>query len=54
VRFPKIANVLQCLVIREKENRQRWIAVEELDEENLPEDCGHLLALYRAWLEGNY
>jgi hypothetical protein len=54
VRFPKIANVLQCLVIREKENRQRWIAVEELDEENLPEDCGHLLVLYRAWLEGNY
>jgi hypothetical protein len=38
----------------QKENRQRWIAVEELDEENLPEDCGHLLALYRAWLEGNY
>jgi len=48
------SNVLQCLVIREKENRQRWIAVEELDEENLPEDCGHLLVLYRAWLEGNY
>jgi len=48
------SNVLQCLVIREKESRQRWIAVEELDEENLPEDCGHLLALYRAWLEGNY
>jgi hypothetical protein len=33
---------------------QRWIAVEELDEETLPEDCGHLLVLYRAWLEGNY
>ena len=47
-------NVLQCLVVRQNENRQRWIAVEELDEENLPQDCGHLLTLYQAWLEGNY
>lgn len=45
------SNVLQCLVVREKEKRRRWIAVEELDDEKLPEDFGHLLALYCAWLE---
>jgi hypothetical protein len=48
------SNALQCLVVREKEKRQRWIAVEDLDDENLPEDCRHLLSLYRAWLEGDY
>ena len=48
------ANVLQCLVTRKKENRQRWIGVEDLDDENLPEDCRHLLTLYRAWLGGDY
>ena len=55
-RFTKLATSSCAAVpgLREKEDRQRWIAVEELDEENLPEDCGHLLALYRAWLEGNY
>lgn len=47
-------NTLQCLVVREKEERQRWIAVEELDEEKLPEDFAHLLSLYRAWLTGQY
>ena len=55
-RFTKLATSSCAAVpgLREKENRQRWIALEELDEENLPEDCGHLLVLYRAWLEGNY
>lgn len=48
------ANTLQCLVVRKKEKRERWIAVEELDEENLPADCAHLLTLYLAWLEGGY
>jgi len=47
-------NVLKCLVVREKEKRERWIAVEELDTETLPGDYGHLLGLYRAWLEGAY
>lgn len=48
------SNVLQCLVIREKEKRERWIAVEDIDDEKLPEECGRLLALYRAWLAGKY
>jgi hypothetical protein len=48
------SNVLQCLVVREKEKRERWIAVEDLDDEKLPEEFGRLLALYRAWLAGNY
>lgn len=46
------ANALQCLVVREK--RQRWVGVEDLDEEGLPEDCRHVLTLYRTWLEGGY
>ena len=48
------ANVLQCLVVREPEKRQRWITVDELDQELLPEDCSHYLSLYRAWLAGDY
>jgi hypothetical protein len=48
------SNVLQCLVVREKEKRERWIGVEDLDEEKLPEEFGRLLGLYRAWLAGNY
>jgi hypothetical protein len=47
-------NALKCLVVREKEKRERWIAIEELDDAPLPEAYGHLLSLYRAWLEGNY
>ncbi len=34
--------------------QQRWISVEELDDENLPKECAHLLSLYKAWLEGTY
>ena len=46
------ANVLQCLVEREK--RQRWVGMEDLDEEGLPGEFRHLLTLYRAWVEGAY
>ena len=46
------AGVLQCLVIREK--RQRWVGIEDLDEEGLPEDFQHVLKLYRAWAGGEY
>lgn len=45
-------NVLQCRVVRE--GRQRWVGIEDLDEESLPEDFRHLLTLYRAWVEGSY
>jgi hypothetical protein len=48
------SNVLQCQAIREEEKRERWIAVEDLDDEKLPDEFGRLLALYRAWLAGNY
>src|SRR5436190_1116033 len=41
----------QCLVIREK--RQRWVGVEDLDEEGLPEDFQHVLKLYGAWAGGD-
>ena len=50
------ADMLQCSVAHKQKQgqRQRWISVEELDDEMLPEDFGHLLLLYRAWLKGNY
>ncbi len=35
------ANTLQRLVLRQQ--KQRWIAIEDLDDERLPEDCLHLL-----------
>jgi hypothetical protein len=44
------ANVLQCLAVREQ--RQRWVGIEDLDEEGLPEDFRHLLRLYWTWVEG--
>jgi hypothetical protein len=62
------SDVLQCLVAREQKQKQgnfrqqekqkqeklqRWILVEELDNEKLPEDFRHLLSLYRTWLKGN-
>lgn len=46
------ANTLQCQVRREKQ--QRWVGIEDLDEESLPVDCRHLLKLYCAWTTGNY
>jgi len=48
------SNVLQCLVVREKEKRERWISVEDIDDEKLPEEFGRLLGLYRSWLAGSY
>lgn len=45
------ANVLQCLVVREK--HLRWVGVEGLDEEG-PEEFRHVLALYRMWMDGGY
>jgi len=45
------ANALQCRVLRE--DKQRWISVEDMDVESLPEDCRRLLKLYRAWLDGD-
>ena len=45
-------NTLQCQVSREQ--KRRWVSLEDLDEENLPEDCRHLLTLYCAWIDGNY
>ena len=46
------ANTLQCQVLREKQ--QRWVGIEDLDEEGLPEDYRHLLKLYDAWNTGDY
>jgi len=46
------ADTLQCLVMRE--NKQRWLSVEDLDDMGMPADAQRLLALYRAWLTGNY
>ena len=45
-------NTLQCQVSREK--KQRWVSLDDLDEENQPEDCHRLLTLYRAWMNGEY
>ena len=45
-------DVLQAKVVRDR--RERWIAVEDLDDEGLPDDMSHMLRLYRAWLEGDY
>ena len=46
------ANALQCQVVRG--DKQRWLGVEDLDEEGLPTDCLHLLTLYHAWVAGEY
>jgi hypothetical protein len=46
------SNTVQCQVIRE--DKQRWVSVEDLDEEGLPADIRHLLSLYHTWLEGDY
>jgi hypothetical protein len=42
------ANALQCQIMRE--DKQRWVGIEDLDAEGLPEDFQHLLKLYRVWL----
>lgn len=46
------ADTPQCLVLRE--DKERWIGVEDLDEEGLPEDFQHVMMLYQAWLSGDY
>jgi hypothetical protein len=46
------ADSIQCQVSREK--KQRWVGVEGLDEESLPEDCLRVFKLYSAWIERNY
>lgn len=53
------ANTLQCQIqcqIRTlylREEKQRWIGIEDLDEDGLPQDFRHLLALYRVWSKGS-
>ncbi len=46
------SDAMQCLVIHS--DKQRWMAVEDLDDEGLPADAQHLLALYRTWQTGDY
>ncbi len=56
-------NAMQCHIRREsreqkqsrdqKESRERWIGVEDLDEESLPEDMEHILDLFRYWGGGD-
>ena len=43
---------MQCLIIRG--DRERWISIEDLDDENLPADFRHATDLYRAWSSGDY
>jgi len=45
------ANALQCQVVREE--KHRWIGIEDLDDEGLPQDFRHLLKLYRVWSKGS-
>jgi hypothetical protein len=46
------ADTLQCQVSHG--DKQRWLAAEDLDDAGLPADAQHLLALYRAWQNGEY
>jgi hypothetical protein len=46
------SNVMQCQVLRA--GKQRWVSVEDLDVESLPQDCRHLVELYSAWVSGDY
>ena len=48
------AGTPQCLVVRDSPPHQRWVGVEDLDDENLPDEFSHVLTLYRAWLSGGY
>ena len=45
-------DALQCLVI--SKDRKRWIGIEDLDPEGLPEDFADILGLYKAWQTGDY
>ena len=42
----------QCKV--QAKGKQRWIAVEDLDEEGLPENFKRYHNLYLSWLKGSY
>lgn len=42
------SGALQCRI--EREGKQRWIGVTDLDDEGFPEDFLHVMKLYRAWL----
>lgn len=44
-------NAIQCHIRRQE--KERWIGVEDLDEESLPEDMEHVLDLYRYWRGGD-
>lgn len=46
------AGAVQCLVVQGE--HKRWLGIEDLDEEGLPEDFRHVLLLYRAWIKGEY
>ena len=46
------ANAVQCQVKRE--DKQRWVGVDDLDEAELPAEMQPLLNIYHAWLEGDY
>jgi hypothetical protein len=45
-------NCMQCQIVRDR--KKRWMGVEDLDEEALPDDFRHVLDLYRAWGSGKY
>ncbi len=45
-------NSMQCLILSGKQ--QRWIGIEDLDEEGLPPDFQHVLDLYETWHSGDY
>jgi hypothetical protein len=40
-------NTIQCEVLQD--GQKRWVSVEELDAESLPEACRHMLALFGTW-----
>lgn len=44
------SNAIQCHIRRLE--KERWIGVEDLDEEGLSEDMLHVLDLYRYWKGG--
>ncbi len=46
------SDVLLCRVTNG--NKKRWIGVEDLDEEGIPDDMQRYLALFNAWNEGDY
>jgi hypothetical protein len=41
------SHAIQCRVRHEK--KERWIGVEDLDEETIPNAMKHLLGLFRYW-----